>query len=95
MLPAAGASHALAIAEQTERPIDLLLTDMVMPQQSGRTLADQLLRSRKATKVVYMSGYTDEKVTQEGALGAGDPFIEKPFNQELLLRKVRAVLDGA
>ena len=93
VLPAASASQALAIAEQAQRPIDLLLTDMVMPQQSGRALAERILRSRKATKVVYMSGYTDEKVMQDGALGAGDPFVEKPFSEESLLRKVRTALD--
>jgi CheY-like chemotaxis protein len=94
VLPAQSASHALLLAEQATQPIDLLLTDMVMPDRSGGALAGDLHCSKPAVKVIYMSGYTDEKVMQDGALGPEDHFIEKPFGQELLLQKVRSVLDA-
>ena len=62
---------------------------------SGWALGEQIHARSPEQKIVYMSGYTDEKVMQDGALGAGDPFVEKPFSQDSLLRKVRTVLDGA
>jgi FixJ family two-component response regulator len=67
---------------------------MVMPDRSGGALAGDLHCSKPAVKVIYMSGYTDEKVMRDGALGPEDHFIEKPFGQELLLQKVRSVLDA-
>ena len=73
--------------------LDLLITDVVMPQMNGRVLAEQLLARRPRLKVLYMSGYTDDQILVHGvATGAG--FLQKPFTPDVLARKVRDVLDG-
>ena len=95
VLAAPNVAQALEIGGRVGSPVDLVLTDMVLPDRSGRALADELRRKAPSTKVVFMSGYTDDKVTQDGALLPGQHFIEKPFDQESLVRKVRAVLDEA
>jgi two-component system, cell cycle sensor histidine kinase and response regulator CckA len=93
VLEAAGGEEALEISGRQER-IDLLLTDMVMARISGRELADRLRARRPELKVLYMSGYTDDTVVRRGLLERSLAFIQKPFSQELLARKVREVLDG-
>jgi PAS domain S-box-containing protein len=74
--------------------IDLLLTDVILPDVSGPQVAGVLLSVNPALKVLYMSGYTDDYVARHGALGLDTPLLEKPFTVEDLLRRVRAVLDG-
>ena len=77
-------------------PIDLLLTDVVMPQMSGRELADRLLaRCGRRRKVLYMSGYTDDAILHQGVSEPGIAFLPKPFTAAELARKVREVLDAA
>ncbi|MEO8368989.1 MAG: ATP-binding protein [Candidatus Solibacter sp.] len=86
------ADQALAIAADLQGPLDLLLTDVVMPRVSGTDLARQILDSRPGVRVLYMSGYTDSGVIDQGKLSADTPFIQKPFTAESLSRKLREVL---
>jgi CheY-like chemotaxis protein len=92
VLPARSSDEALQIAAGHPVPIDLLLTDLVMPGRSGRELAARLLESQPAIRVLYMSGYTGGVVARDGIEG-GLTFLEKPFTARALARKVRSVLD--
>jgi two-component system cell cycle sensor histidine kinase/response regulator CckA len=94
VLEAHGSEDALARFETHAAQIDLLLTDVVMPQLSGRQLAEQLCPRRPTMKVLYMSGYTDDAVVRHGILTAGIAFLSKPVTPDALLRKVRQVLDS-
>ncbi len=94
VLEASDASVALRIAKETESPIDLLLTDVVMPGMSGRELADRLLRERPQTRLLYVSGYTEDTILLHGVRTSGTAFLCKPFPPDVLLRRVREVLDG-
>jgi CheY-like chemotaxis protein len=85
---------ALMIAGERQGSIDLLLTDIVMPEMSGRELAETLLDHEPDLKVLYISGYTDDEVLQRGVRGREVPLMRKPFATEELVRRVRSVLDG-
>jgi hypothetical protein len=85
--------EALLVAEQHPGPIHLMLSDVVMPQMSGRELAEQLSPIRREMKVLYMSGYTDDAIVHHGVLDEGMAFIEKPFTPNALARKLREVLN--
>ena len=87
--------EALEIAERENGPIDLLVTDVVMPQQSGPELARRLVARRPQTRVLYISGYPDDALGEHGVLHPGVAFLAKPFTAAELARKVREVLDGA
>ena len=91
---AANGGDAQAIAEELEEPIHLLLTDVIMPDMNGKELFEQISRSRPETRVLFMSGYTDDVITHQGGIDPGIPFIGKPFNLKGLAEKVRSVLDG-
>jgi two-component system cell cycle sensor histidine kinase/response regulator CckA len=95
VLEARHAMEALEIVERTAPPIHLLMTDVVMPQMSGRELAERLAAPHPEIKVLYMSGYTDDAVVRHGVLSEDMPFLQKPFTGEALARKVRTVLDEA
>jgi len=95
VLTAHRAGEALVVCEKYTSPIHLVLTDVIMPQMSGRELADRLAQLRPELRVLYMSGYTDDVLNDNDALGAGRQLLRKPFTGELLLRKVRDVLDQA
>jgi len=74
------------------KPLDLLVTDVIMPKRNGRELADALRRVYPGLKVLYMSGYTAENSVHRGLLEAGVPFLQKPFPPHALLRMAREVL---
>jgi DNA-binding response OmpR family regulator len=93
VLDAANGDAALQLAMQYTQPIHLLLTDVVMPQMDGRTLAQELLKTRPTVAVLYMSGHTAEAFVLRGGLDAGAHFIGKPFTAPALALKVREVLD--
>jgi two-component system cell cycle sensor histidine kinase/response regulator CckA len=93
VLEARDAESALAIAAGFEGHIGLLLTDVVMPGLSGRALADRLAPKRPGTRVLFMSGYTDDAIVQHGVLEPGLSFLQKPFTPDVLAQKVREVLD--
>jgi two-component system cell cycle sensor histidine kinase/response regulator CckA len=84
---------ALDIASKPGPPIHLLLTDVVMPEMSGRELAAELARLRPEVRVLYMSGHTDDAVLRYGVLQAGAAYLQKPFSGEALARKVREAID--
>jgi CheY-like chemotaxis protein len=91
VLEARNAGEAILICERGE-PLDLLLTDVVMPQMSGKGLAERLLRERPDLPVLYMSGHTDNALTSDGVLDATVRLLEKPFTRDSLLRSVATSL---
>jgi PAS domain S-box-containing protein len=93
VLAAGGAEEALRICRDYRGKIDLLFTDVVMPEKSGRELAEEAQPLRPDMKVIYTSGYTDDAILRHGLLQADLAFIHKPFTREALARKLREVLD--
>ena len=85
---------AMLISEQHEGPVQLLLTDVVMPEMSGLDLAGRLALMRPEMRVLYMSGYTDTAI-YNGILDHGANFVQKPFSPSILAVRVREVLDEA
>jgi two-component system, cell cycle sensor histidine kinase and response regulator CckA len=94
VLEAPNAEEALAIFESRPNDIHLVLTDMVMPGMSGRALADRLLERRPGTRVIFMSGYTDDVLVSTGALSPGMSFLQKPLRPDVLAARVREALDS-
>ncbi|MDF1504472.1 ATP-binding protein [Roseisolibacter sp. H3M3-2] len=94
VLVAADGPAALALARRREAPIDLLLTDVVMPGMHGRALAEALLRDRPTLRVLFMSGYTEDEVLHRGVSTEALAFIAKPFTPDMLAARVRDVLDA-
>jgi DNA-binding response OmpR family regulator len=94
VLAAATPEAALAIESRFVEPIDLLVTDVVMPGMGGRQVADELRRRRPGLPVLYVSGYTESAIAQNGVVDAGTWFLPKPFTGTALAAKVREVLDA-
>jgi two-component system cell cycle sensor histidine kinase/response regulator CckA len=94
VLAAADGPSALELAAAHPGPIDLLITDVIMPEMSGRHLADRLKDLRTTLRVLFVSGYTDDAIVRHGILEPGIAFLQKPFTPESLARKVREVLDA-
>jgi CheY-like chemotaxis protein len=92
VLTAANGEGALLICERFNSKIDLLLTDMVMPRMGGQELSSRLLELRPGTRVLYMSGYSENAIIHHGVIEEGTDFIEKPFSPEALTRRIREVL---
>jgi CheY-like chemotaxis protein len=86
--------EALSAARDYNGPLHLLITDMVMPQMGGRELAQRLLAARPTTRVLFMSGYTDDAHVRQGASEATSAFLQKPFAIGAFARKVRETLDA-
>jgi signal transduction histidine kinase len=87
-------TEALELFARDAESIDLLLTDVVMPEMSGRQLAEQITAARGGIRVLFMSGYTNDAILHHGVLAPGISFIQKPLTPDSLIRKVREVLDG-
>jgi CheY-like chemotaxis protein len=94
VIEAKGGEEALEAAADSAKTIHLLITDLVMPGISGKDLATQLLASRPETRVLFLSGYTEDALVPEGALDSGKAFLQKPFTLQHLARKVRELLQS-
>jgi two-component system, cell cycle sensor histidine kinase and response regulator CckA len=94
VLEADDGQKALAISKSHAGPIHMLLTDVVMPGMSGRELAKQLAETHPQTRILYLSGYTEDAIVHQGVLDSGTAFLQKPFTLQMLSRKVREVLNG-
>jgi two-component system, cell cycle sensor histidine kinase and response regulator CckA len=94
VLEAESAEQAIEAADTFAGSIDLLLTDVIMPGMSGAQLAEKILSKRPQTRIVYMTGYTDDMVVQHKVLEPGVMLLQKPFNRIDLALKVRSTLDG-
>jgi two-component system cell cycle sensor histidine kinase/response regulator CckA len=93
VIEATRAEEALDVASDPARPIDLLLTDIVMPGMSGPEVVRKIRELRPGLKAICMSGYTDETVVRHGILESGIAFLQKPVTPDSLRQKVRSVLD--
>ena len=94
VLEASRGQEAVRLGLERSEPIDLLLTDVVMPETSGKEVADRLSEMRPGLKVLFMSGYTDQAIVHHGVLDSNVEFIQKPFTPGGLVKKVREVLDS-
>ena len=94
LLVAEDGPEALQLAAGYNESIQLLLTDVVMPGLSGKTLAEELKQTRPNLKILFMSGYTDNAIAHHGVLDPGTAFVQKPFSATIIAYKIREVLDG-
>ena len=92
VLTAGDGRDALRLAERHEGSIDLVVTDVVMPEMGGGELVRRLTAIRPDIRVLYISGYTDDEVVRRGVQGTGTSFLHKPFTADGLMRRVRDVL---
>ena len=95
VLSAEDSERGLELARAHDGGIDLLITDVILPGMNGRVLAEQVKLARPGTKVLFVSGYTENIVTHHGQLDVGGGFLQKPFSYEALRQKVREILDHA
>jgi two-component system cell cycle sensor histidine kinase/response regulator CckA len=95
VLEARRAGEAITLASEHRGEIDLLLTDVIMPEMGGRLLAERVLAERPDIRVLFMSGYTDDAIVHHGVLDAGMAFLQKPLTPDSLARRVREVLSGS
>ena len=86
--------EALRMEQESPGEIHLVLTDMVMPEMSGKALVSQIEAARPGIKVLYVSGYASDVIVYHGVLSLDVPFLQKPFTEDALARKVREVLDS-
>lgn len=94
VLPASTPGEAIRIANAHAAHIDLLVTDVVMPEMNGRQLADALVGMIPGLRCLFMSGYTNDVIAHHGVLDDGIEFIAKPFNTTEFAKKIRTILDG-
>jgi len=93
VLEAANGPKALEVVAAQHEPIHLVVSDVVMPEMSGRTLVEQLRTRLPTLKVLFVSGYTDDAIVRHGIIDATYGFLQKPFSPQALSRKVREILD--
>jgi len=94
VLQAASPGEAISIAERSTSPIDLLVTDVIMPKMNGRQVAERILETHPGIKVLFVSGYTDDVILHHGVLDGDFAFLQKPLTRDSLTRRVRQVLDA-
>jgi two-component system, cell cycle sensor histidine kinase and response regulator CckA len=92
VLAAANGEEAIGVSRTYRGEISLLVTDVVMPNMSGKQVADALLASRPGIRILYLSGYTENTVVNHGVLDTNVDFLSKPFSREALARKIREIL---
>lgn len=92
VLPAQRPSEAIAIAEKEKTPIDLLVTDVVMPEMNGKKLRKQIEKCQPGIKVLFISGYTPNVIVNQGIIEEEVNFLPKPFSVHSLMTKVQALL---
>jgi CheY-like chemotaxis protein len=90
---AASGAEALAVAEGPD-PIDLLVTDMMMPEMNGDEVARRLRQKHPAVKVLYCTGFSDRLFAEKGTMWEGEAFLEKPFDSKALLEAVSLLLNS-
>jgi PAS domain S-box-containing protein len=93
VMTASDGAEALRLVHDRTPHIDLVATDVVMPNMSGRDLADRLRKERSGLKVLFMSGYTDDTLLRHGVYEAREAFLQKPFALQAFASKVREILD--
>jgi two-component system cell cycle sensor histidine kinase/response regulator CckA len=93
VLEAATGGEALALARAYDGPIDLMISDVVMPQMGGAKLAAELASDRPNMKVLFVSGYAETTFQRHGEIDVTTRFLQKPFSLKALARKIREVLD--
>lgn len=93
VLPANGGGEALRLARKNDVKIDLMLTDVVMPEMNGKELSDQMKGINPEIKILFMSGYTSNVLGYNGVLDEGFHFVSKPFSRKALSDKIREMLD--
>jgi response regulator RpfG family c-di-GMP phosphodiesterase len=94
VLPAPTPGEALRIARSHEGVIDLLITDVVMPEMNGRQLSNQLSEIVPGLRALFMSGYTNNVIAHHGVIDEGIQFIGKPFTMTEFAKKIRTILDS-
>ena len=94
VLEAANGAEALALAQAYDGPIDLMITDVVMPQMGGAKLAADLASDRPDMKVLFVSGYAETTFQRHGEIDVTTHFLQKPFSLKAMARKIREVLDA-
>lgn len=95
VLVAANAAEAIKLSESCSEPIDLLITDVVLPGISGPALAESLTRVRPEMKVLLASGYSNSSLQQDGTVEEGVPFLQKPFSTKVLLKLVNDLIESS
>ena len=93
VLEAANGAEALELVRQDPEPIDLVVSDVIMPVLGGRELGERLAELRPGIRLLFISGYADDDVTRRGLLVPGSPFLQKPFEPDAFARKVRQILE--
>jgi CheY-like chemotaxis protein len=94
VLEACNGADALRVCEAENSPVDLIVTDIVMPEMGGSELAQRIRETQPDARILFTSGYTEDAVMRQSFLGDGEAFIEKPFTPATLARKAREVLDS-
>jgi CheY-like chemotaxis protein len=94
VIDASSGHDALTLLNSTDLKVDLLLTDVILPELNGKQLYLEAVKIHKDLKVLYMSGYTDDIIANKGVLNEGVDFIQKPFSITALVKKVRTIIDS-